>query len=74
MALFDYYTVTRLSIDEDFPTREKAFASEQRIKGWSRKEKSTDRKRLGRSIEISSAKTPFESLRVIGEYLHRSYC
>jgi predicted GIY-YIG superfamily endonuclease len=37
------YTSTRLPIklvfSEQFPTREKALASEQRIKGWSRKKK-----------------------------------
>lgn len=37
------YTATRrpvmLLFSEEFPTREEALASEQRIKGWSRKKK-----------------------------------
>ena len=37
------YTSTRLPVNlifsQDFPTREEALASEQRIKGWSRKKK-----------------------------------
>lgn len=40
---FDGYTSTRLPItlvfSQDFSTREEALASEQQIKGWSRKKK-----------------------------------
>jgi predicted GIY-YIG superfamily endonuclease len=57
------YTSTRLPVKlvfcEDFPTRDEAFASERRIKGWTRRKKqaliSSDWDKL---IEYAKSKNP----------------